>query len=152
MAHATVNQLHFTQIKFPLRFGDYIHFSKCGELYNTPEFSTRQKRLLVCSKHKLHRKNLDWWWGIEVGLYNIYYFCCSIWKEKYAAFFFLSHSLTKLINFYLTNSQSQSRNKFCMGGRYPLSCSGLKIWRRAWENNHNPKSLFFSICSQKYSG
>lgn len=151
MAHATVNQLHFTQIKFPLRFGDYIHFSKCGELYNTTEFSTRQKRLLVCSKHKLHRKNLDWWGGIEVGLYYLL-FLLQYLEGEICCFFFLSHSLTKLINFYLTNSQSQSRNKFCMGGRYPLSCSGLKIWRRAWGNNHNPKSLFFSICSQKYSG
>lgn len=66
-------------------------------------------------------------------------------------FFFLSHSLKKLINFYLTNSQSQPPNKICMEGTR-FSAWSYNVGGGLGGNNCcNPKSLFFSICSQKYS-
>lgn len=145
-----MNKLYLIQVKFPFAFGDYIRFSKFVKLYNSPKFL---KGKTICrfveNTSSTERIYIDY---KELRLFcTIYYFWCSIWKEKYAAFF-LSHSLTKLINFYLTNSQCQSPNKICMEGRYTLFCLVLQFWRRAWGNNRNPKSLFFSICSQKYSG
>lgn len=70
-------------------------------------------------------------------------FAAVFGRRNMLLFFFLSHSLMKLINFYLTNSQSQSCKKILHGRKVPTFCLGLKFWRRAWGNNHNPKSLFF---------
>lgn len=148
--HATVNELYFIQIKFPFTFGDYVHFSKLAKLCNTHKFlegesicwfaentsSTREFRLITRN------------WGCFV----VFIIFAAVFGRRNMLLFSVSFPDIKLINFYLTNSQSQSPNKICMEGRYTLFCLVLQFWRRAWGNNRNPKSLFFSICSQKYSG